>query len=63
MPCRAPIGEKKEDGANKPVIRPYTPENLGDSKGFIDLVRAHCSPFIVHSFALHCLLIPLHSLE
>ena len=70
MPCRAPIGEKKEDGANKPVIRPYTPENLGDSKGFIDLVRAHCTPFIVPSFhiyllvgSLNCLLFALLILE
>ena len=66
MPCRAPIGEKKEDGANKPVIRPYTPENLGDSKGFIDLVRAHRTPFLAPSChvqlpvgSLNCLLFAL----
>lgn len=35
---KAPLGEQTEDGKRKPVIRPYTPENLGDQKGFLDLV-------------------------
>jgi len=35
---KAPLGKEKEDGSKAPVIRPYTPENLGDQKGFLDLV-------------------------
>ena len=36
--CRAAIGEKKEDGSNKFVIRPYTPTSPKDAKGYFDLV-------------------------
>lgn len=41
---RAPIGGKKDDGSSKPVVRPYTPENLGDQRGFMDLV-GYCSQY------------------
>jgi cytochrome-b5 reductase len=38
MVTRAPIGEEKEDGTKKFVIRPYTPTSLTDARGYFDLV-------------------------
>ena len=44
---RAAIGEGKKDGTRKDVIRPYTPENLGDQTGFLNLVFDFRPDFLV----------------
>jgi len=65
---RAPLGKEKEDGSKAPVIRPYTPENLGDQKGFLDLVSSFCQrwvkphPCSFHTSSLHCEINHLYSL-